>query len=236
MTGLIALALLTPSLRAPGYQDIVQPNFHDCTFTAKVVKGNQRELQKINRDFATSYRFSFMKAKVKEPFMVRLESTVEDTSVLYVLNGTRKLYRIPKLGIGKVDDVSKAPGKRQTMMDFGVLTPSLFQSLFTATFVRKDRETGALVFDLTYQRPTYDDTSRHRVWVDPDKRVVEKRVWFNQEGRELATFLYENPKEQKGVWFPSRYVVKNVDDKVAGIVEYASIQVNVGLTNDPFKF
>jgi outer membrane lipoprotein-sorting protein len=236
MTALIAFSVISTGFLTPTWQDIVQPAFKDCTFTAHAVRGNQKELRKINNDFATSYRFSFMKAKVKEPFMVRLESTVEDTDILYMENGARKLYRIPKIHLSKVEDVSNAPGKRQTVMDFGILTPSLFQSLFNATYVRTDRENGHYVFDLTYKHPRYDDTSKHRVWIDPQRKYITKRVWFSQEGRELATFIYEKPKFERGVWFPTRATVKNVEDKIAGITEYTSMNINVGLSSSIFQF
>lgn len=236
MTGLLALALLTSHTAPYTWHDIVESSFRDCTFVARVIKGNQGELRKINKDFATSYRFSFMKAHVKEPFMVRLESTVEDTDILYIENGGRRLYRIPKIRLSRVENISRAPGKRQTVMDFGILTPSLFQDgLFNANFVRTDRETGDLVFDITYN-PQFEDSSRHRVWIDPKKKFITKRVWFGQDGHEMATFLYDNPEFQKGVWFPTKATVLNEDNKVAGITAYTTMSINVGLSDNLFQF
>jgi outer membrane lipoprotein-sorting protein len=235
MIALTALATLAMAAQSYSWHDIVQPSFQDCTFVAKGVKGNQAELRKINAEFGSSYRFSYMKAKIKEPFMMRVESRVEDTDLLYIENGGRRLYRIPAAHISHVDDVSHAPGKRQTVLDFGILTPSLFQNYFNATFVHTDRATGDLVFDLTYV-PALRDKSRHRVWVDPTRHYVTKRVWFAQDGRLMATFLYTDPKDINGVWFPTKATVVNVDDKVAGITAYTSIEANTGLSNDLFKF
>jgi len=236
MIGLIAITTL--ALMSPNHtwEEIVQPKFQDATFTVKVVKGSQAELRKINSDFGTSYRFSYMKAKLKEPFMLRLESRAEETDVLYVMNGPRKLYRIPKIHIGSTENVANAPGKRQTVMDFGVLTPSLFDTLFSAKFDRVDRETGDLVYDLTYQHPRYDDTSRHRVWIDPDKKFIAKRVWFAQDGHEQATFIYDLPRQVNGVWWPTRLTVKNVEGKVAGVTQYTELAINTGLPDSLFKF
>lgn len=235
MTGLLACVALSSMIQNPGVDDIVQSAFKDCRFEARVVKGNQRELKKINSDFAASYRFSFMKAQIKEPFKVRLESTVDDTNIVYLLVGTKRTYSIPRIKVNTTEDLSNSPGKRQTVLDFGILTPSLFKELFTAKFQRTDRETGDYVFDLTYQTPRFDDTSRHRVWVDPKHKFIKKRAWFNQEGRQLATFIYEEPKQEDGVWFPTRCTVKNVDDKVAGVTEYRSMSINVGLQDSVFK-
>ncbi|HZH97552.1 MAG TPA: outer membrane lipoprotein-sorting protein [Fimbriimonadaceae bacterium] len=238
MMSLLAVAALTLVQPAQKYDvdDIVQKSFRDATFVARIIKGSQKELKKINDDFAYSYRFTFMKAQVKEPFMVRLESTVEDTNLLYIINGDRKKYSIPRIKINKTENISLAPGKRQTPMDFGILTPSLFKGDFmVANFQRVDRESGDLVFDITYVKPKLDDTSRHRVWIDKDKKYITKRVWFSQEGRQLATFLYDQPKQDGGVWFPSRCTVKNVEDNVAGVTQYESIKINTGLSDSLFK-
>lgn len=234
MTMWVAGVLVLGTQGSYDWQDIVQKGFKDATFEARAVKGNQKELQKINKEFAYSYRFDSMSAKVKEPHMLRLESVVDDTKLLYIMNGTKKYFNVGNRLKG-TDDVSRSPGKRQTIMDFGVLTPSLFSDPFKATFIRVDRESGDLVFDLTYQSK-YDDTSRHRVWVDKTKKYITKRVWFNQEGVQLATFLYDNPKNEDGVWFPTRCTVKNSDDKVAGITEYTKMSLNKGLPDSLFKW
>lgn len=213
--------------------DIVQSGFKDAKFVAKVVKGNQSELKKINDEFGQSYRFTTTTAWVKEPFMLKMEAKVEDAVVSYIVNGTMKAYKLGRQATIK-DNVANAPGKRQTIFDFGILTPSLFRDLYDAKFVRTDRESGDLVFDCTY-KAKFDDTTRQRIWVDKDKKIINKRVWYGQEGQQRATFIYENPKQQNGVWFPSRCTVKNNDDKVAGVTEYQQISINVGLADSIFK-
>ncbi len=120
MIGLIALMSSGALGGSYTWQDIVQPNFKDCTFTAKVVKSDQKELAKINKDFGMSFRFSSMNAEVKEPFMVKLESKAEGTTVQYIENDGRLEYRIVKLHLGKVENVADAPGKQQLVMEFGI--------------------------------------------------------------------------------------------------------------------
>lgn len=237
MTNLLAIAaaLTMTSTAEPTWEDIVQKNFKDCVFTARVITGNQRELKKINKDFAASYRFSFMNAKVKEPYKVKLESTVDDTDIVYVLVGTKRTYRIPRIKAQTTEDLSNSPGKRQTVVDFGILTPSLFRDLFKADYIRTDRANNDYVFDLTYKEPRWNDTSKHRVWIDPQKKYITKRVWYSQEGKLLATFVYDNPKNEDGVWFPTKCTVKNAEDKVAGVTEYQSMKINTGLADSVFK-
>lgn len=212
--------------------DIVQKGIKDISFTARVEFGNQYELAKINKDFGDSYRVNYSIIKTKEPFKVRVEGKVGDTTALYILNGTQRVYSIPRLKIRQKEDVSKGPGKRQTYLDFGLITPSLVEDLFNASFVRVDRATDDLVFDLTYKK---NDKSRNRVWVDPKKRIVTKREWYNQKGKQLATFYYENPVEIDGVWMSTSAIVKNVDNKKAGVLAYENIKVNQGISESLFE-
>lgn len=229
-----ALTALVLGQGSQSIQNYVQPNLQDATFVARVVKGDQRELRKINNDFGQSYRFETSTISVKEPFKVRAEANVEDTHILFILNGTTQYIKVPRAKISTKVNLADKPGRRQTTLDFGILTPSLFNGLFDAKFVRIDRATGNAVFDLTYPG-RLDDTSRHRIWVDTEKKYTTKREWYNQYGRQLATFYYEQPKLENGVWMPTRLTVKNMDDKVAGVTTYDSIKVNTGLSDSLFN-
>ncbi len=231
---LIAVGLSHAAL-GQSIKDVWQAGLRDASFTAQVSTGNQRELAKINKDFANSYRFKSSTVKMKEPFKLRLESKVEDQNILFIVNGTTRLVRVPQANVNIHENLAKSPGKRQTALDFGMITPGLFNELFTSKFVRNDRATGDVVFDLTYI-PKLDDTTRHRVWVDPQKKFVTKREWYSQiDGRLLATFTYENPKQSGGVWFPTRVTVRNADNKVAGVTDYTNLVVNGGLDDSLFK-
>ncbi|HVL38940.1 MAG TPA: outer membrane lipoprotein-sorting protein [Fimbriimonadaceae bacterium] len=234
MLPLAALAAASIAQASASISDVYQRNFQDASFTARVVTGNQAELQKINKDFGASYRFKFTHVKIKEPFKLRLESEVDDTQAVMVLNGPTQLLRVPRIRFSQKTNLADEAGRRQTLLDFGVLTPSLFEDLFQAKFVRVDRATNDLVFDITFH-PKYDNTTRHRVWIDREKRVVSKREWYNQHGRQLATFFYENPKQIAGVWFPTQVTVRNMENKVAGVTEYTNLKVNSGLSEDLFK-
>jgi outer membrane lipoprotein-sorting protein len=232
ITALAFAALAAPA--APSITDFVQTRLKDATFTAKVVKGDQRELKKINSDFGQSYRFETVNIKAKEPFMLRLESVVDDTSILYIVDGPNLLISIPRAKIKSKQNLANSPGRRQTFMDFGLLTPSLFKGFFKDTFVRMDRATGDAVFDLRYPDPKID-SSRHRIWIDTDKKILTKREWYDQSDRQLATFFYEKPVQQEGIWMPTQLTVRNNENKVAGITRYTAIKVNTGLPDSLFE-
>lgn len=236
MTPLVAAALIawTPPL-APTIRDVTPTGIRDMSFTARILNGVQRELIKINKDFAQSYKFTTTKVRMREPFMMRLEATVDDTAITFVVNGAKKLIKVPRSKINLKQDVSKSPGKRQTILDWGMITPSLFTNLYEAKFVREDRATKDLVFDFTYF-PNLKDGTRNRVWIDPDKKYITKREWYSQiDGRLQATFVHAEPKNFNGIWVPMRTTVRNADDKVAGVTVYEAVQVNSGLAESLFE-
>lgn len=233
MITILAASALLLAGQSPSIDDVLQTGFRDASFQVRVSYANQAELSKINKDFGSSYKFKTMDVKLKEPFMVLMTGNVEDTSVRFVLNGSTRLFSVPKIGLKQKENLDDEPGKRQTPLDFGFLTPSMFKGLFEATFVRKDRATGDYVFDIRYN-PKYDYKSYYRVWVDPAKKYITKREWYRKD-RQLATFFYSEPVNQDGLWLPTHLLVKNVDDKRAGETEYLAMKVNTGLSDDLFR-
>jgi len=234
MLALIAAHFALIALPEPTAEDIVQKGFRDATFTARVTKGIQSELIKIKRDFGETYRFKVVTSYLKEPLLLRLETTAENTTITYVINDFIRYWKISGANLKGSEDLHLKPGKIQTPLDYGLITPSILEHLFVAKYVRTERSTGDLVFDLTY-KPKFSDTSRHRVWVDPTRRYVKKREWYSQEGRQYGTFTYDDPEQQAGIWFPSRGSVRNMDGVVAGIVEYEKVKVNTGIPDSVFK-
>lgn len=228
------LALASAPFAAPSINDYIPSNFKDLSFTWKMGSANFSELQKINRDFAQSYRFKTSNVKIKEPFKLRVESTVEDTTITYIINGSRKLIRIPRSNLNLKQNLAKDPGKLQTTLDFGIVTPALLNDFYTATFVREDRATQDVVFDLNYVA-RFKDKTRQRIWIDPKQKYISKREWYNRDGRLMATFTYSNPVQESGVWFASQLTVKNADNKVAGSSSFEKIKFNEGLAESLFE-
>ncbi|MBI5705863.1 MAG: outer membrane lipoprotein-sorting protein [Armatimonadetes bacterium] len=235
MTSLLAAtALLCTAIADPDPDDIVQKNLKDVSFTLVIEKADQKELGKINKDFGTSYRADSGKAYFKDPFKFRIESKYGETNVYYVLNGGTAYYRLGRAGIGQKMDVSGSPGRIQTLLDFGVLVPSLL-TFFEAKYVRTDRATGAYVFDLLFKKRKPDDNTRHRIWVEPKLKYVMKREWFNRDGDQLATFTYSEPHTANGCTFPGRAEVRNTENRLGGIMLYKSVQFNTGLSESLFS-
>ena len=223
----------------PQSQDIknyVQSAFEDAQFTVITGEHSISELAKISKDFSQSYRFKSSQVWIKEPFKLRMMSEVDDSAILYIVNGGKRMYKIPRSGLSQMDDISKAPGKRQTAFDFGILTPALVNNYFVADFVRIDRASGDAVFDLKYASHLMD-SSRSRVWIDPQSKTITKREWYAQRrnnGRLMATFVYSNVKKIGQVSVATSVVVNNADNKRAGSLSYSSMKINTGLAESLF--
>jgi outer membrane lipoprotein-sorting protein len=226
LTAALAAVALTQGSR--NILDYTLDGLRDVSFTQRVVSGNQRELRKINVDFANSYRFTSARVWLREPFMLRMESTVDDTQIFFLVNGTRKLVRVPRSRINFREDLSMAPGKRQTAFDFGLMPPSLFRDFFQASFVRMDRATGHAVFDVNFV-PRLNNRTRHRIWIDPQRDALIRREWYAQDGRLMATFIFDEFVQKEGMWLPTRGTVRNADNAVAGVTRFENVQVNQGI-------
>lgn len=206
--------------------------FKDAKVTARVKMGNQKELAKINSDFGLSYRFKYSNIQIKEPWKFRAESEIEDSKLVVTQNGMRQKFDTPIYR--GTQELSTKPGRLRTMLEFGILTPSLFNDFFNAKFIRLDRATNDVVFDLTYVDWRKDNT-RYRIWIDPEKRFITKREWYGQTGEFRATFYYENPKLINGVWAPTTSSVKNADGAMAGSLNYENLKINVGVPDSVFR-
>jgi len=235
MISLLPILVISSLSSQSSLQDFSQPRLHSMSLKAAVVVGNQYELKKISEDFGKNYAFEYANVEIEDPFKLRIESVVQGQSLLAIENGDHLLYRVPHIGLNKRENLSTAPGRRQSFLDFGLISEAMATSFFNSKFIRLDRATGDDVFDLTYaSAPRTRDTTRFRVWVDPVKHYVTRREWYGQLGDFRATFYYSNPKEFDGVWIPTILEVKNADDKLAGKLKYENVKVNVSFPESEF--
>ncbi len=217
--------------QTPQIQSFVDSNVNDISLEAKIVKGDQSELKKINKDFGASYQFKGSKLSFKVPFKMRAETKIEDSNITYILNGGELTM---KFGTFKSKQhLENKPGRRQTPIEIGILTSDIVNELVDAKFVETSNVDHTVAFDLTYKQKDLD-LSRNRIWMDPVKKFIVRREWFNQEGQPMATFSFSRPIQVSGVWIPTHMEVQNRDKVVAGVTDYIDIKVNSGLDDSLF--
>jgi outer membrane lipoprotein-sorting protein len=218
---------------APDFRAMVQDRLRDLQMDVKAEGVRLGELRKINKDFANAYRFKWMKVYYKEPLKLRLESEVLSRRITYILNGGIKLVIAP--GQRVRDDVSNSPGKRQTPLDFGFITPAVARQL-DATFQREEKEGNTTLYVFKLEWNYGDDDATHIVWFDPEKRYTARRVWYSRTGKYRARFEYKEPVEAApGIWIPTRVEVYNADQRFGGRTVNSNIKVNQGLDDSLFS-
>ncbi len=208
----------------------------DFTATGVVVSSNQRELEKINKDFGFLYRFSKVLMRYKEPNKVRIEGSVEGTKGVYIVNGSVQIVSVPKIRLNTRRDFGKSPGKRKSLVDVGLIS-DYYLTYTNFRFLREGVVDGTPVgvFEMTY-KDRDEDSSRHIFYIDPVTKVIRKRDSYRQDGTFQAVYYYRDVLQvAPGIWFPTRIEVQNADRKLAGVTRYENIKVNTGLADALFQ-
>jgi len=226
MNPILLITLLTGSIGSPTIDQYTQP-IKDISFSMDVRTANRSELLKISKDFANGYEFEHVDFTVQDSFELRGDTRVQGTNVSMIMHDGIRVMKAR--GLSYKTDVREKPGQRQTIFDFGLLSPDLFTDFLTAKFVREDRATNDVVFDVWFN-PRFHDKTRFRIWVDPAKKFDAKKEWYGQDGNLKATFSFTDPIRVGSLWFPTVATVQNADGNVAGVLNYSGFKLNAGLT------
>lgn len=230
------LAVAAPALAAapPTLDALATDGLHDLQASVTVVKADQTELAKINRDFGFAYRLRDVVMRYKQPDKLRMEGRIGDTPAEYVVNGSTRTVAIPRLHFRKRDQLGETPGRRYSLLDLGLVARSDLP--FIRSRYLRDEEVAGVetnVFELTFRG---DSRLKYVLWVDPRTHVVRKRQWFDGEGKLKATFVYTDVIEVKtGLWFPMRVEILNSEGAVAAITQYSDLRVNQGMADAVFE-
>ena len=226
----LALSLSASAQAAPDIQSLTSNGVHTLQVSSEIVTENQDELKKIDGDIALAYRLHRGSMSYEQPGKIRIEATIPHlVTGYYVINGNQKLTVAPF--VHKVQDTTGAPGKRQTLLDFGLVPPELLTD-YNATFLR--RESGLLCFQI--QPKQAGETQKDLIWIDPKTHVTTQRYNYNRDGKLVKWFLYKNPiLVAPGVYVPTRVELYNPENKLAGATVYQNVRVNQPLSESLFK-
>jgi outer membrane lipoprotein-sorting protein len=210
----------------------------DLDATLKVTKYEPAELEKIGSDFKTTYSVRNLNLQFKHPDKLRLEGrSATRGTALMILNGTTRFYSVPKFKLKKSEDLASAPGKRQSLLEYGGLIVPETLRFMQAQFVKMTPLNGAntAVFDLTYQGVGAGG-SHYRVWLDTRTHITTRREWYDGANKLKATFAYLDPHEvSTGIWLPNRLEVKNAEGIVAAEVAFSDAKANQNLADSLFE-
>ncbi len=215
---------------APSINSLTSANIKTLQASSEIVTENQGELKKIDGDIALAYRLHRGSLVYEQPGKLRIDASIPHfISGYYVVNGSKKLTVAPF--VHKVQDTTGAPGKRQTLMDFGLIPPELLTD-YNATFLR--RESGLLVFQI--QPKQAGETEKDIVWIDPQTHITTQRYNYGRDGKLTKILRYINPVQAApGIYVPTRVELYNTQNKLAGATVYQNIKVNQPVSESLFK-
>lgn len=222
-----SLASAAPA--APDIRSLTSDKVKTMSASSTIVEEDQDQLKKISGDIALAYRLHRGSMVYQQPGKIRIEATIPHLATgYYVINGNKKLTVAPF--VHKVQDTTGAPGKRQTLLDFGLVPPELLTD-YTVTFLR--RENGLLCYQV--QPKQKGETQKDLIWIDPKTHITAQRYNYDRNGKFLKWFLYKNPVLVNGVYVPTRVELYNSQNKLAGATVYQNIKINQPVDESLFK-
>lgn len=233
----LALGLAGPVHAQKSLDDYAQPALKDLSASVDVISHNDRELSKIGKGYVDAYKLAQQEVQCREPSQVRLQGKKGVFTIRYVTNGKRKLTEVPTLRIRKVEDISKEPGKGDSISDLGVITPA-WADLVEAKWLRQETKHGKnlQVFEFWYKE---DPRRRHTIYLDPATKTIVEHIDHHRSKKKSGfrkRFVFSEPRQLNGVWLPTRVSLYNGENKLSAQVKYESIKINSGLADSLFKF
>jgi len=227
--GLLITTAVT-AYAAPDINTLTSTNIKTLQASSEIVTENQGELHKIDGDIALAYRLHRGSMVYQQPGKLRIEASIPHLATgYYIINGNRKLTVAPF--VHKVQDTTGAPGKRQTLLDFGLVPPELLTD-YNITFLR--HESGLLCYQI--QPKQASETQKDLVWIDPKTHITVQRYNYDRHGKLVKWFLYKNPVQiALGIFVPTRVELYNAQNKLAGATAYQNIRVNQPVSDSLFK-
>lgn len=216
-----AFALLAQESNPGSLSDYAVEVIRDIEARVVVEKADLEQLEKINKDFGIIYRLREVTVRYKEPDKFRLENRLG----VFIVNGSTRYIRVPQLGLRRRDDLGAELSRRHSLFDMGVLTTRrLGDFRWTAVGHERLDDQPMAVFEATF-RDT--DSVRYRLYMDPQRKCVRRRVWLGDSDTLRAVFDYLEPREvMPSVWVPTRVEVRNSSQTLAGVARYLDLKVN----------
>jgi len=219
-------------LANPELGDFTSYNIRTLTLDSYVVREIRPELNRIDGDFKEAYRFHNVAISYVQPDKLHFETVVAGAHIAYTINGNKKYTSVPTFHVHKVEDTTGAPGKKQSLLDMGLVPPELL-NLYYGTFLR--REGSLLVFQISPRQRS--ERFKDIVWIDPVTRITTKREHYNQDSKLIAWYEYLLPTQPRPrMYVPTRVEVYNPENRLAAVTRYSNIKVNLPVDGSIFDF
>lgn len=207
--------------------------FCDLTCTATVREKNKEALKKVDQNFARVYEVQSAGISVKAPDKIRVDAKLGMVKVIYISAEGKKIFRADKLRMNKMDDYSTDPAKLQSPLDFGLITPHLWQNRRVEIMDDTDAQAaGEIRLKLTWLKGDMVNYA----WIDARNLYLKRFEKHDGAGRLLARVVYSNPQNVDGIiWMPTKIELFGSDGVKAGSMEFTALKMNGGLSDSLFR-
>jgi hypothetical protein len=189
-----------------------------------------------DKDLNRLYALHDVTLEYKESNQLRLTGNApKEGAETLLVNDDQRSFAV---GQGKKvshQDLSSNPAKRFFLFEFcGILTTDIFDTM-RARYVKQEPvgDVDTLVYDLTYWG--LDDGPYHRIWIDPDRRLIIKRESFGPDSKLKRITLYKQPTQVgTNLWLPSLVELQDGNHKAIATVKITKPVANHGILDSVF--
>jgi outer membrane lipoprotein-sorting protein len=240
----VPLLLMLLSIQANAILNETERPLTDFVTTCKemqaaiyVSKIDAKELEKIGKDFSTTYRLRNLRLFFRNPDKMRLEASSRIFGeALIIMDGTRRFYAVSKLNLRRIENLEKEPAKRQSLLEYGGQISAQTLDFMEGKFLKQENigTTSTLCYSLKYRGQTAN--SYYHIWIDPQTKITLKRVWYDPQNKIKATFLYAEQKEiAPNFWMPGKCEIQNGEGITAAILDFKDIKTGMPLEDSLFE-
>lgn len=241
--GLILILGAAALLAEPSPDEIINKveksygRLDDMRAELHVAYSNQEELKKISEDFARSFGFKKIAIAYKAPDKMRYESNhISYAKVVVITTGFKKIVGIPSLHLHRRINLDHDDlGKKQYPVDFGLASGDMWTDWKTS-YLGIESVDGhpCYVLKLVNNRSKKHE-SHMKIWIDKSICVPRRLDKVRYEGDLKSSTLYKDFKLVNGkVMIPYRIEIHSPNGKLAGVLEYDKVNINVNIPESQF--
>jgi len=208
-------------------------DFKDVVVHARVTYANAKALSEISKDMPRSYNVKSSTLSFKYPDKMRMEGRVSVIKAVMIINGDMKAIVIPGIHVISKRSIKGQPHMRQTELDLGILTRSLWNDYIVRSAEAEDSANGS-VYKIVFVR---SNALRRNlvVWADEKSLKMLKLEKHDEDGSMKVRYVFSDHHRVNGIWVPGRIDVYNRQGKLGATSMYEDIRVNSGLPDSLFK-
>lgn len=235
LLGMLGTVAAAPAQPQKSLADYAQTALRDLTADVDVISKNNHELKKIGKGYVDGYSLSSQEFWWSVPDRVRFQGKKGLLTVRRITNGDRMLLEVPPLH-RKVSDLSKKPGKGDSIADIGIITADWARDV-GSRWLRSETRGGKTMQVFEYWE-RLDPRYKHTIVIDPQTKTMVERIDHHRNKKAVGfrkRFVYSAVINVNGINMPSRVELYNSENRLGAVMKYEKVRVNTNLSDNLFK-